>query len=137
MDCENERSRRYRERNIELIRRRDRERSRTPHRQEYERRRRANMTPAQRKRAQERVLASRARYPHKTEARREVSKALMRGDLHRGPCEVCGTNANVEAHHDSYARKDWLNVRWMCKTHHTEHHQREREAARNQTTNKS
>jgi len=39
--------------------------------------------------------------------------------LERQPCEVCGARP-AEAHHDDYSRP--LEVRWLCKRHHAEHH---------------
>ena len=38
----------------------------------------------------------------------------------RGPCEVCGDHG--QAHHDSYYPERWLDVRWLCATHHREWH---------------
>jgi len=60
-------------------------------------------------------------YPEKRGARRAVTQALTAGRLFRTPCEVC-MEMDVEAHHDSYDEKDWLNVRWLCRKHHVEHH---------------
>lgn len=53
------------------------------------------------------------------EARWIVSRALKAGRLERRPCEVCGST-KAEAHHDDYSKP--LDVRWLCKTHHLEHH---------------
>jgi endogenous inhibitor of DNA gyrase (YacG/DUF329 family) len=36
------------------------------------------------------------------------------------PCEVCGKKG--ERHHDNYDRP--LEVRWLCRTHHSEVHRR-------------
>jgi Fe-S-cluster-containing hydrogenase component 2 len=47
-----------------------------------------------------------------------VSRAIHRGRLVRQPCEVCGTNQGIEAHHDDYSRP--LDVRWFCFKHHRE-----------------
>jgi len=33
--------------------------------------------------------------------------------------EVCGAE-NAQAHHDDYSRP--LDVRWLCDTHHRQHH---------------
>jgi hypothetical protein len=51
-----------------------------------------------------------------------VSTAKLRGDLVRQPCEVCGKDNrwDVVAHHDDYAAP--LNVRWLCRSHHKQHH---------------
>lgn len=63
----------------------------------------------------------RLKYPEKVKARKRLYEAVRSGRLQRGPCEVCGT-ANVQAHHDDYNKP--LEVRWLCATHHTEHHNR-------------
>lgn len=60
-------------------------------------------------------------------ARAWARKAIKRGHLVRQPCEVCG-DARVEAHHDDYSQP--LNVRWLCPSHHRDHHAAERAAAR-------
>jgi len=59
------------------------------------------------------------KYPEKYLARLLMTKAIRRGDLVKQPCEVCGSE-EVEGHHDDYSKP--LAVRWLCKTHHIEHH---------------
>jgi len=56
-----------------------------------------------------------------------ASKAISRGILVVGPCEVCGLSPAVEggrqricAHHDDYNFP--LAVRWLCADHHREWH---------------
>ncbi len=44
----------------------------------------------------------------------------------RGPCEVCGDEDDVDAHHDDYVRA--MDVRWLCQTHHKRHHAKYGEA---------
>jgi hypothetical protein len=61
----------------------------------------------------------RHRHPERLRARSAVAHALERGDLVRQPCESCG-DPNAHAHHDDYGRP--LDVRWLCPTHHAEHH---------------
>lgn len=56
--------------------------------------------------------------------RRMTWKKINDGDLIRQPCEVCNTEINIEAHHDDYYKP--LEVRWLCKKHHIEHHLNER-----------
>jgi len=51
--------------------------------------------------------------PHKAAARRATRV------LEKQPCEVCGAT-KVEAHHDDYTKP--LEVRWLCKRHHSEVH---------------
>ena len=48
-----------------------------------------------------------------------VANALLNGTLAKSPCEVCGA-INVDGHHDDYSKP--LDVRWLCRTHHNEHH---------------
>src|SRR3990172_7550257 len=57
-----------------------------------------------------------------TRARQAVARALARGEIARGPCEVCGRK-NAHAHHDDYLKA--LEVRWLCAKHHAELHSRE------------
>ncbi len=57
-------------------------------------------------------------------ARNLVNSSMRYGYLVQKPCEVCGTEVNIEAHHDDYTKP--LDVRWLCKTHHDEHHLNER-----------
>jgi hypothetical protein len=58
---------------------------------------------------------------HKLEfaARRKAGRAIRSGALIKQPCEVCA-NPKSEAHHDDYSKP--LEVRWLCKAHHSEHH---------------
>ena len=49
-----------------------------------------------------------------------TSNAIRDGRLLKEPCEKCGTKINVQAHHDDYFKP--LEVRWLCITHHREHH---------------
>jgi len=65
----------------------------------------------------------REKHPEKEAARRATRSAIERGDLVRQPCEVCG-KTRVDAHHDDYSKP--LEVRWLCRTHHVEHHARAR-----------
>jgi len=55
----------------------------------------------------------------KYEARWLARRAIISGRLQRAPCEVCGSS-KVDAHHDDYSMP--LAVRWLCRTHHVEHH---------------
>ena len=65
-----------------------------------------------------------AKNPLQRRATTAVGNALRDGKLHRAPCEVCGTSDNVQGHHDDYSRP--LDVRWLCVTHHAEHHKQQR-----------
>lgn len=59
--------------------------------------------------------ANRAKY----EAHLAVQRALKAGDLQKETCEVCACEA-VDAHHDRYDQP--LEVRWLCRLHHTRLH---------------
>jgi hypothetical protein len=65
----------------------------------------------------------RTRHPQKYQAHIAVQQALARGDLAKGPCEVCGaTDRTIDAHHDSYEPGRKLDVRWLCRRHHSRLH---------------
>lgn len=54
-------------------------------------------------------------------AHTKVETAILNGTLVRQPCEVCGKE-RVDAHHDDYSKP--LEVRWLCRGHHMEHHRK-------------
>ena len=54
--------------------------------------------------------------------RSTTNKYIKAGFLIKQPCEVCGVN-KVDAHHDDYTKP--LDVRWLCRKHHNEHHRNE------------
>lgn len=61
---------------------------------------------------------------YKIDARMAVSKAKDNGELKQLPCEVgVDCAGRMEAHHDDYNKP--LEVRWLCKKHHSEHHTKE------------
>jgi len=62
----------------------------------------------------------RERFPNKYRSHGIVARAIRAGNLVRQPCEVCGYDKNIHAHHDDYAMP--LNVRWLCPIHHREWH---------------
>lgn len=49
-----------------------------------------------------------------------VSRAVRAGKLTPKPCEVCGSEKSIHAHHDSYDRP--LDVIWLCAVHHKARH---------------
>jgi hypothetical protein len=61
----------------------------------------------------------RAKSREKYKAHCAVSNAVRDGRIVRAPCEVCGEKA-AEGHHDDYSKP--LEVRWLCRKHHTEVH---------------
>jgi hypothetical protein len=55
------------------------------------------------------------------EAMRGVTKqAIKKGFLIKQPCEICGTDEKVEAHHEDYTQP--LKVMWLCRLHHMRLH---------------
>src|SRR3990170_3242747 len=68
---------------------------------------------------------NRPRHSQLTKLEREKSSARAyanvyqrRGLIEPKPCEVCGEAA--EKHHQDYGKP--LDVRWLCRIHHVEHH---------------
>lgn len=59
----------------------------------------------------------------KESVRKLTWKKISEGILVKQPCEICG-EIEVEAHHDDYYKA--LDVRWLCRKHHREHHLNER-----------
>ena len=57
----------------------------------------------------------------KHQARLLMTAAIARGELVRGPCAVCGSQA-VEGHHTDYSKP--LDVVWLCARHHGQEHAR-------------
>jgi ribosomal protein S27AE len=64
--------------------------------------------------------AYRARNREKTLAQNKLNYAVRTGRMSRLPCEVCGTDEKVHAHHSDYSKP--YDVRWLCfKCHKTSH----------------
>jgi hypothetical protein len=57
----------------------------------------------------------------KNRARKFLEQKRRSGRVTAQPCEVCGAT-RVEAHHIDYSRP--LDVSWLCRAHHLEHHSR-------------
>lgn len=68
----------------------------------------------------------RARYPNKYKAHTLTGNAIRDMRLFKEPCEVCGAEKDVHAHHDDYLKP--LNVRWLCSPHHSQWHRDNGEA---------
>ena|ERR1700691_2123189 len=60
-------------------------------------------------------------------AKREVDKAIRRGELTPMPCQICGDPKSV-AHHQDYRRP--LDVVWLCHKHHGQEHKRLRQSGK-------
>lgn len=72
------------------------------------------------RRSAEDVKEYRKNHPNKYKATSMVNNAIRGKKLHPMPCEVCGRDEDVHAHHDDYLKP--LNVRWLCPPHHFEWH---------------
>lgn len=53
-------------------------------------------------------------------ARRIATKAKRNGTIVRKPCEHCGSNENMNMHHEDYSRP--LEVIWLCRKCHLKVH---------------
>lgn len=51
--------------------------------------------------------------------RTKTLTAILNGKLIRKPCVICGNEMSV-AHHEKYS--DYLNVKWLCYSHHSKIH---------------
>ena len=69
----------------------------------------------------------RERFPNKYKCHSLVNSAIKSKKLFAEPCEVCGSEDNVHAHHDDYLKP--LNIRWLCCAHHSQWHKKNGEAA--------
>jgi hypothetical protein len=63
------------------------------------------------------------RYPKRVKARKMVYEALKSGNLEKEPCEECGSEDDVQAHHEDYDEP--LEVKWYCRVCHREIHEQE------------
>lgn len=68
----------------------------------------------------------RKRHPKRYWAHLALNNALRMGIIEREPCEVCGAE-KVDGHHPDYNRP--LDVRWLCRRHHSQLHAKQRRAA--------
>lgn len=68
----------------------------------------------------------RERHPEKEWARHVADRAIVSGKLAKLPCQFKGCGSlDVQAHHDDYSKP--LDVIWLCRKHHHEHHLTEKE----------
>jgi hypothetical protein len=68
----------------------------------------------------------REKYPNKYRAHNLVNNSIRDKKLFKKPCEICGTEKDIHAHHDDYLEP--LNVRWLCCAHHSQWHKENGEA---------
>lgn len=78
-----------------------------------------NKEPERAAKHKERTKRYKKENPDKTSAHKKVQRALKRGTLVKGVCEICG-EYKTEAHHEDYSKP--LNVKWLCSPcHHRLH----------------
>jgi hypothetical protein len=53
-------------------------------------------------------------------AQKVVENAVLADKLSAKPCEVCGSENLIHAHHDDYSKP--MEVMWLCPTHHKQRH---------------
>lgn len=97
--------------------RRHRRESNAP--REYDKRR-YYFNPEVKERIQANAENWRDNNPKARAAHNAVARAKANGTLIVQPCEVCGDDYNIHAHHDDYDNP--LSVRWLCPLHHVRHH---------------
>lgn len=56
-------------------------------------------------------------------ARAAVKAARKSGALVPRNCEACGNNDTDAHHYKGYEKENWLEVRWLCRSHHSSLHQ--------------
>jgi ribosomal protein S27AE len=119
IECVKSRVKKHREENIDRIREYDAKRANWPRRiaarKEYAKTEAGKLAL---KKARESYMQ---KFPIKRAAhiifRNAVrDKRVEKQDI----CSECGSNTNVEGHHDDYTKP--LDVRWLCKMCHTEWH---------------
>ena len=81
----------------------------------------------ERNKRREREKVYRERDREKKLAKNAVYRAVCHGTITKKPCEVCGSD-EVQAHHDDYSKP--LEVRWLCRRHHSDLHNKIREELR-------
>ena len=100
-DCVKEQSTKYRNENIEKVRKYDRDRGN--------------------RQSPEYLKEYRAKYPNKYKAHNMVNNAVRDKRLFtKEDCETCGSILSIEGHHDDYLKP--LNVRWLCACCHKQWH---------------
>ena len=64
--------------------------------------------------------AYRSRNREKTKAQNQLNYAIRNGRMERKPCEMCGTDEKVHAHHHDYTKP--YDVNWYCFLCHKKVH---------------
>lgn len=62
----------------------------------------------------------------KENARRLVRVLTNKGIIKKCPCIVCGVNEVENHHYKGYEKEHWLDIKWLCRLHHMQEHERMR-----------
>lgn len=117
-ECTKSDMRIHRENNLESIRAYDRKRGQLTHRKEAG-------SARQKNHREEHNRANReysARHKDRKVAHMIVGNMRKRGKLDPKPCEVCGSDDRIQAHHPDYSKP--AEVVWLCQAHHMELHRK-------------
>ncbi len=58
--------------------------------------------------------------PKKYKAHNKINSAIRSGNIKKLPCELCGSDEKMHAHHDDYEYP--LSIRWLCSSCHSQWH---------------
>lgn len=114
-DCIN-----HRRRGSALVKEYEKQRSRLPHRKALA----SSIGKKWRIENPEKLKVYNRRYANKHPERiavyATVRNAVLCGRLIKKPCQVCGSNNRIHAHHKDYSKP--LQVEWLCIMHHFMEH---------------
>jgi len=102
----------------ECVRKRVSDYAKTPARIAYDKRR--NQTPKRKAWTREFCRKQRLKWKKKRKASSKFWAKFKTGAIKKLPCEKCGTEKWVEAHHSDYNKP--YEVIWLCSLHHKEWH---------------
>jgi hypothetical protein len=92
----------------------DRKRSMLPHR--VEARKKYSKTELFKESHKKALKINRELYKDKIRARAVLRWALLTMKISKKPCEICGCEEKIQAHHEDYSKP--LDVIWLCPKHH-------------------
>lgn len=63
-------------------------------------------------------------HPERVKIAQRTAWAYKTGKIKARPCEVCGSDENLQKHHPDYTKA--LKIKWLCRKCHTELHKQTR-----------
>lgn len=128
-ECTKKRTKENRLAKLEYYQEYDRKRASLPHRVKLRKKvaKRWKEDPKLKRRSNELKKIWQEKNVLKRAAHVITGNAIREGKLIKKPCEACGKK-KVDAHHDDYTKP--LEVKWLCKKHHSERHKESREIRR-------